>query len=251
MPDWWDFIELLSIKLHDADRKNGNPNKGIGEHDDQERSGTAMAFLISGELKQQVAENVQRLKRVEVNDEDLRSAAVAILITRVPESEDACVLLTLRPTTLKRHAGQYALPGGRMEPGESAEQTALREMEEEVGLRVSSNQVIGCLDDFATRSGFCITPVVVWEDGPVELSPDPNEVEQVFHIPLVELNRPDVPEMITEASTQHQVISALLPSIGERIYAPTIAILYQFREVALRNQTTRVGHYEQPQFAWR
>ena len=138
-----------------------------------------------------------------------------------------------------------------MEVGESAEQTALREMEEEIGLRVSPDQVVGCLDDFATRSGFRITPVVVWGGRNVDLLPDPNEVERVFHIPLAELNRPDVPQMITERSTQNQVISALLPTLGHRIYAPTIAMLYQFREVALRNQMTRVGHYEQPQFAWR
>ena len=208
-------------------------------------------FLISGELKQQLAENVHRLERVTVSDANLRKAAVALVVTCAPDSQEACVLLTLRPTTLKRHAGQYALPGGRSEAGESAEQTALREMEEEIGLKVSPDQVVGRLDDFATRSGFCITPVVVWEDGPVKLAPDPNEVERVFHIPLAELNRPDVPEVITEPSTGHQVISARLPTLGHRIYAPTIAILYQFREVVLRNQMTRVGHHEQPQFAWK
>jgi len=211
----------------------------------------ATEFLISSKLKRQVTKNVQRLERVVVNRETLRPAAVAIVITSTQDDDEACVLLTLRSATIKRHAGQYALPGGRMEVGESAEQTALREMEEEIGLRVSPDQVVGCLDDFATRSGFRITPVVVWGGRNVDLLPDPNEVERVFHIPLAELNRPDVPQMITERSTQNQVISALLPTLGHRIYAPTIAMLYQFREVALRNQMTRVGHYEQPQFAWR
>ena len=106
---------------------------------------------------------------------------------------------------------------------------------------MSSNQVIGRLDDFSARAGFCITPIVVWEGGPVELSPDPNEVERVSHIPLAELNRSDVLEMIMELRTRPPVICPLLPTLGHRIYAPTLAILYQFREVALHTKPPAWG----------
>ena len=98
---------------------------------------------------------------------------------------------------------------------------------------------------------FCITPVVTWGDGHAKLSPDPNEVEKVFHIPLAELNRPEIPKMMYVEGTEDAVFAAPLPTVGHEVYAPTAAMLYQFREVALRNRMIRVAHYEQPQFAWR
>ena len=121
-------------------------------------------------------------------DEKLRRAAVAIVITSAPGSDEACILLTRRPVTLKRHSGQYALPGGMLDPGEDALQAGLREMEEEIGLSLEPTDVMGFLDDFGCRSGFCITPIVFWAGAGAVLDPAPEEVDVVFHIPLEELN---------------------------------------------------------------
>ena len=210
-----------------------------------------MSFLISEELKLQLKANLERLERVEIRNPNLRRAAVAVTVTSGPDSSEACILLTRRSVSIKRHAGQYALPGGRIENGENAKEAAIREMEEEIGIKASSGQIIGCLDDFGSRSGFRITPVVVWSGPHAELNPDPQEVQKVFHIPLTELNQDGISRISTLSENGKQELSLMLPTLGHSIYAPTAAILYQFREVALRNQITRVGHFEQPRFAWK
>ena len=102
----------------------------------------------------------------------------------------AAVLLTRRAAGLRRHGGQWALPGGRLDPGETPETAALRELEEEVGLTLPAGAILGCLDDFPTRSGFVITPVVVWGIGPAPLRPDPREVAAVYRVPLGDLLNP-------------------------------------------------------------
>ena len=211
-----------------------------------------MPLLLCDELHRQITDNIGRLDRIEIEgDENLRRAAVAIVVTSAPDGDEACVLLTRRPMTLKRHAGQYALPGGMLDPGEDALQAGLREMQEEVGLSLTPSNMIGMLDDFGSRSGFCITPIVFWAGDRAVLDPAPDEVEIVFHIPLDELNDPQVPQMIEVEGPQSPVFCVPLPTVGHEIYAPTAAMLYQFREVALRNEMTRVSHIEQPQFAWK
>ena len=171
----------------------------------------------------------------------------------VPREDDsaASVLLTLRPETLKRHGNQYALPGGRLESDETPVSGALRELAEELGLERGEADVIGMLDDFPTRSGFRITPIVVWGGENPRLKPDPGEVARVFRIPLAELDLPEIPYLDHTQGQEHPVMSAPLPTLGHHLYAPTAALLYQFREVALRGQTTRVSHFEQPKFAWK
>lgn len=163
--------------------------------------------------------------------------------------EQAAYILTTRAPRLSSHAGQRAYPGGRVDPGESVEQAALRELEEEVGLRLDSSSVLGRLDDYATRSGYVITPIVVWGGSNVELTPNPGEVDLVHRIPLNELMRDDAPILETIDESEHPVLK--MPLGDEWFAAPSAAIAYQFREVALLGRSTRVAHYEQPYFAWK
>jgi 8-oxo-dGTP pyrophosphatase MutT (NUDIX family) len=161
----------------------------------------------------------------------------------------AAFLLCRRAARMNRHGGQWALPGGRTDPGESAEETALRELHEELGLDLASDSVLGRLDDYATRSGYVITPVVVWGGGDVELRPDPAEVAHAYRIGLHELCRPDSPRFVTIPESDRPVVQ--VPLGGDLIHAPTGALLVQFRWVALDGRTgERVHDFEQPVFAW-
>ena len=177
----------------------------------------------------------------------LRPAAVAVVLLGDDEAR-ACFLLTRRAAALRVHAGQWALPGGRIEDGERAEGAALRELWEEVGLGLGGESVLGLLDDYPTRSGFVITPVVVWA-GPVgELHPDPDEVQEVHRVPLADLEGPGVPRLIHIPESERPVIQ--MPILGTTLHAPTAAVLYQLCEVVVHGRTTRVDHLEQPVWAW-
>ncbi|HEV2851625.1 MAG TPA: CoA pyrophosphatase [Thermoanaerobaculia bacterium] len=176
-------------------------------------------------------------------------AGVAVVVVPGEEEERAAVLLTLRASGLRRHGGQWALPGGRLEPGEAPEEGALRELEEEIGLTLPADHVLGCLDDFPTRSGFAITPVVVWGDGSAPLRPDPREVAGVYRVPLEDLLDPG--NLVLQSIPQSDRPVLALSILDTLIYAPTAAILHQFAEVAVLGRETRVAHYEQPVFAWR
>jgi 8-oxo-dGTP pyrophosphatase MutT (NUDIX family) len=160
------------------------------------------------------------------------------------------VLLTRRAMHLRNHPGQWALPGGRVEPGESAADAALRELHEEVGLELGPEAVLGLLDDFPTRSGFAITPVVVWA-GAVRnaLVPNPAEVASIHRVRLTELQRADAPLLEAIDDSPHPVLR--MPVGDGWVAAPTAALLFQFREVCLAGRATRVAHYEQPLFARR
>jgi 8-oxo-dGTP pyrophosphatase MutT (NUDIX family) len=175
-------------------------------------------------------------------------AAVAVVLLEDDEGH-ASFLLTRRAARLRAHAGQYALPGGRLDPGERPEEAALRELREELGLRLHESSVLGLLDDYGTRSGFIIVPVVLWAEGPVALSPNPDEVARAFRVSLGELDRPGVPRLIAIPESERPVIQ--LPMLGTTVHAPTAAVLYQLREVVVHGRATRVDHLEQPVFAWR
>jgi 8-oxo-dGTP pyrophosphatase MutT (NUDIX family) len=159
------------------------------------------------------------------------------------------VLLTRRATHLRAHGGQWALPGGRIDEGESVEQAVLRELREEIGLVLDATHMIGLLDDYATRSGFVITPVVFWGGDNPSMAPDPAEVQSIHRVSFRELQRPDSPRFVRIPESEQPVVQMAVG--GDLIHAPTGAILLQFRRVALEGVTERVRDYEQPVFAWR
>lgn len=199
-------------------------------------------------LRVRVEANLSGFRRLPVSREGLRPAAVALTLLADDEGEP-CFVLTLRATKMKNHAGQYALPGGRLDPGETAEHAALRELSEEVGLELPPASVLGILDDYPTRSGFVITPVVIWAGAEIELKPNPQEVAEVYRVRLEELGRPNVPNLRNIPESPRPVIS--IPLVGTHVHAPTAAILYQLHEVAIEGRETRVVDFEQPVFAWR
>ncbi|MCW5661582.1 MAG: CoA pyrophosphatase [Burkholderiaceae bacterium] len=207
----------------------------------------------------------ERLARFDVQAIEaagLRRAAVAVVVTEsgygaavqgtpVHEqwSRDIALLLTRRAAGLSAHAGQWAMPGGRIDAGETPEQAALRELVEEVGLQLPADAVCGRLDDYATRSGYVITPVVVWAGPARDLSPNEAEVASIHRIPASEMLRSDAPLLNQVKGAEHPVLR--MP-VGERwIAAPTAAFIYQFREWCLLQRDTRVAHFDQPFFAWR
>lgn len=179
--------------------------------------------------------------------DDRRHAAVAAVV--VDSDDGPGLVLTKRSSRLRAHAGQWALPGGRLDAGESPEDAALRELHEELGLHVTADDaVLGRLDDYPTRSGYVITPVVIWSGLSAEaMKPNAAEVASA-HVVTADVLAVE-PRFITIPESDSPVIQ--LPMLKTLIHAPTAAVVYQFRELALYGRTTRVDHLEQPVFAWR
>lgn len=122
-----------------------------------------------------------------------RSVPAAVLVPLVARPEPT-ILLTLRSARLNAHAGQVSFPGGRMEAGETPEQAALRETEEEVGVPRAVPRILGRLPTVLTGTGYLITPVVSVLAPPFAVHADPSEVEEVFEYPLAALLDPAAPE---------------------------------------------------------
>ena len=193
-----------------------------------------------------IAANLAKFSRIALPRPDLKPASVAVCIMSSPAG--GSLLITRRARGLRNHAGQWALPGGRRDPGESIEDAALRELREETGLHLEAGAVLGVLDDYVTRSGYVMTPVVVW--GGVrqgELAGAASEVTQVYEIPLADL---DVePELLSIPESDAPVIR--LPLLDRFVHAPTAAIIYQFCQVALHGNPLRVAHFEAPVRLWK
>jgi 8-oxo-dGTP pyrophosphatase MutT (NUDIX family) len=197
-------------------------------------------------VRVRLAAELAAFRRVELARPSLKAASVALCM--VLDGDVASLVITKRAASLRTHSGQWALPGGRRDPGETVEQAALRELAEETGIVLPQSSVMAVLDDYATRSGYVMTPVVLWAGVTDHTFAMPaTEVAGVFVVSLADL---DVePFLITIPESPAPVIQ--LPLLGRRLHAPTAAIIYQFCQIALHGLTTRVAHFEQPVFAWK
>ncbi len=226
-------------------------------------SGDPASTCCDETLRERLQANLLAFEpEVQRQDAAVRRAAVAVLVTDgghgadlpgLPThshwSDEAALLLTRRSAQLRSHPGQWAFPGGRLDPGETPVQAALRETSEEISVHLDADAVLGRLDDFVTRSGFVMTPVVIWGGPRLETWPNPQEVASVHRIPVREFLREDAPKL--DAGEPGGAPVLRMPVGEDSIAAPTAAIIYQFREVCLLGRATRVGHFEQPRFAWR
>jgi 8-oxo-dGTP pyrophosphatase MutT (NUDIX family) len=209
-----------------------------------------MNWPFGDTTRRNIAERCAAFTRAAVSEPQpaLKRAAVAIALTDAEGSNATALLLTLRASGLRAHSNQWALPGGRCDEGETPVQGALRELHEELGLELRPDDVLGLLDDYPTRSGYLITPVVVWAGRGVALSPNPEEVASVHRIELANIELADAFSFTSIPESTRRVIR--FRHFGQFIHAPTAALIYQFREV-LAGRDTRVAELEQPVFAWK
>jgi mutator protein MutT len=208
-----------------------------------------MSFPFNAAFRKTLSARCRAFPRIAHDGEGLKLAAVAITLVEADDgSGETAFLLTRRAAEMHAHAGQWALPGGRCDAGETAEQAALRELEEELGLALPAANILGVLDDYPTRSGYAITPVIAWLDDARAVRPNPHEVASVHFIRLDRIATDDAITFDTIPESPRPVIRLC---IGEHhIHAPTAALVYQLREL-VAGRVTRVADLEQPVFAWR
>ncbi|WP_338833838.1 CoA pyrophosphatase [Bradyrhizobium septentrionale] len=209
-----------------------------------------MARTFDDATRRNIAELCSAFARLAPADAapTLKRAAVAIALTEADDGSGAAFLLPRRSARLRAHSAQWALPGGRCDAGETQAEAALRELHEELGMALSDRDVLGMLDDYPTRSGYLVTPVVVWAGANAAIVPNPDEVASVHRIGLDAIELEDAFTFVTIPESSRRVIRFRLG--GQHIHAPTAALIYQFREV-LAGRNTRVADLEQPVFAWK
>jgi len=256
-PWWWDRTSNASTARTSVGQDGGIVRRA------EPRFGFGPA------LRESIAANLAAHPRRVAEVGDRRRAAVAIVIVDgatggavlalpddTPEhgmdgmGDAASFLLCRRASRLNKHAGQWALPGGRLDPGETVVDAALRELHEEIGLELDETSVVGRLDDYPTRSGYIVSPVVLWGGAPDTLVPNPDEVRAVYRIALSELCRDDSPRFVEIPESDRPVVQ--LPLGSFLLHAPTAAVMLQFRWVGLDGDVgRRVDDLEQPVFAWK
>ena len=209
-----------------------------------------MSWPFEDTTRRNIAERCAAFTRAAASEPvpALKRAAVAIALTEADTSGATALLLTLRATGLRAHSNQWALPGGRCDEGETPIEAALRELHEELGLALGAGDVLGLLDDYPTRSGYLITPVVLWVATRAAISANPEEVAWVHRVALEAIEPDDVFDFVAIPESDRRVIR--FRHFGQFIHAPTAALIYQFREV-LAGRDTRVAELEQPVFAWK
>jgi len=205
-------------------------------------------LTFSEDLRERITSNLKNHPTVTHERVDLRRAAVAVAVAP-QENGQSGFILTRRSRNLQTHSHQYALPGGKIDVGETQEQTVLREVHEEIGIRAETNVILGYLDDYVTRSGFIITPIVLWIPDLQNLKPEPGEVDEIFIIGFDELFRPDSPRWVKIPESKKLVLQ--LPLRNRLIHAPTAALIYQFREIGIQGNLIRTDEIEEPVWAWR
>jgi 8-oxo-dGTP pyrophosphatase MutT (NUDIX family) len=209
-------------------------------------------------LRDSIGANLAAHERRAVALDAQRHAAVAVVLVdsdaernsgaTVGAGGGASLLLCQRALGLTRHAGQFALPGGGIDAGETALEAALRELDEELRVRLGPDSLVGWLDDYVTRSGYVITPVVLWGGAAPALTPARDEVFEVYRVSLQALADAE-PRYIRIPQSDRPVLE--LPVGDEVIFAPTGAILLQLRQVGLLARAgERVHDIEGPVFAW-
>ena len=210
-----------------------------------------MIWPFDDATRQNIAARCAAFARLPASETEpaLKRAAVAIaLVEATGVGSGTALLLTLRAAGLRSHRGQWALPGGRCDENETPVMAALRELHEELGLELGPDDVLGLLDDYPTRSGYLITPVVVWAKASANISLNPEEVASVHRIALDNIEQADAFDFTAIPESTRRVIR--FRHAGKFIHAPTAALIYQFREV-LAGRDTRVAELEQPVFAWK
>lgn len=206
-------------------------------------------YTADTRLRSLLGARLDHFHRIGASAPSARPAAVALVVVAGQDGR-AELLVTRRAARLRVNSGQWALPGGGLEPGEDASSGARRELREELGLDLAASSVLGMLDDYVTRSGYLITPVVLWGGPTSVLAPASAEVAAIHRVGLVELDAEGSRRLLRIPESDRPVLQLRLASLGT-VHAPTAAFLYQFRQVLLRHRTTRVAQYDQPVFAWR
>lgn len=206
----------------------------------------ASQAVTRGVLEARLAKTFEAASPAPDNGE-LRAAAVAVVVCE--HADELGVLLTMRARGMSRHASQFALPGGRLDAGETHEDAALRELAEELAIELGSDSVAGHMPGYDTRSGFRLRPIVVWAAELGTVRPAPDEVAEVFHVPLAALADPAVPILRKLEGLEKPLIQ--LPLGDELIHAPTGAILYQFIQAVVAERYVDAARFEEPRFAWK
>jgi 8-oxo-dGTP pyrophosphatase MutT (NUDIX family) len=190
---------------------------------DSHRSDVATAKLIAEQQGKTIASLPPETKLV----------PAAVLVPLVSRPDGLSVLLTQRTPHLIHHGGQISFPGGRMESGDaSPEAAALRETEEEIGLKPALVDLLGRLDDYVTVTGFHVVPVVGLLQPPLALIPDPFEVAEVFEVPLRFVMDPANHQRRSRITDQGvERFFYALPYEGRTIWGATAAMLVNLYEI--------------------